>query len=155
MNQLLSEKAPPEVAEDGFALPVDGLASPNADYFSFTGHRRLALEMLIESVAAIKKNPDSEESQFERRWLLGVESDCPISAPMCFEAVAGCGIDFNDVSNNFQAALQRSPETLLNALTTVRGKINAGDFDITEPCLVDTPDFSLSIPFEYRQRSAG
>lgn len=155
MTELLLDQPSVESGEDNFVLPVEGAVSSTEDYFSSTGHRRLALEMLIDAVTVIKKDPDSKESQYERRWLLGVESNCPISAPMCFEAVAGCDIDVGDVSRNFLYVLQSNPDTLLNALTTVRKKIDNGDFDITDSYLVEMPDYSLAIPFDYRQRSAG
>lgn len=109
--------------------PLIDFANPREDYFSDVGHRRMALDMLIDSVNTITKDPQSRESMFERRWLLGTSNKCPVSSFMCFDAVGGGGVDVGDASINFVRALDNNPQTLSRALSLARKKISQDDFD--------------------------
>lgn len=152
MNALSSAIKSLDKNKDDFILPIDNIANPKDDHFTLYGHRRMALEMLIDSVKTIKSNPDSAASENERLWILGLRDNCLISAPMCFEAVSGGDIDVNDAANQFLKAVDSNPDMLLNALSVANSKLSRDEFEIG---FDQAHDYSLVSRSVTRQRPAG
>jgi hypothetical protein len=112
-------------------------------YFGTAGFRKLSLDMLIDATKTIVRNPESAEAAFERRWLLGVEDDCAIPAPLCFTSLGGLNIDVGTSGRQMVAMIDESPEKaamLLRALENAKARFDvvfddAGD---AEMHVVDT-----------------
>lgn len=123
-------------AED-FVLPEDKITQPDQfDVFSDTGHRRLALDLLIDAAVTVTTQPESDNGKYEYDWLLGIENDGVVTANDCFVSVAGCDIDVTLTRGNFMTALGRDPAALLKALKGARYKLSAGNlFEGMEHCL--------------------
>lgn len=129
---------------------------PGLDFFSTTGYRLMAVEMLIESVQDLKKFPDSETSEYQKNWLLGIEDAGLITGTFCIEAVAGDGVDIQEASIKFLAAAEKDPDGLLRALQNAKTRIRNG-----EECVAEDPDrieeYIINHPAvsAQRQRQAG
>lgn len=123
-------------AED-FVLPEGEIAGPDQlDVFSDTGHRRLALDLLIDAAIKASAQPESNDGKYEYDWLRGIESNGVVSSDLCFMSVAGCDIDVALTRGNFMTALSADPDTLLKALKGARYKLSAGNlFEGMEHCL--------------------
>lgn len=59
-----------------------------SDFFSETGYRLLALQLLKDAVSEIARDPLSDAAFDQELWLKG-RTDCAITAEICLEAVAG------------------------------------------------------------------
>jgi hypothetical protein len=125
------------------------------DYFTSFGHRQMALEMLIDSAKVVMLEKDPVQIEQEVKWLTG-EGHGPISAEMCFEFIAGYGVDCHAAANNFIRAAHEAPKDLLKSLVQARKRMEEGDFDRQgEPFLfdLDTPSGLRDDSHSYERQS--
>lgn len=108
---------------DAGGLQLD--CTVGADYFAEIGHRRLALEMLLDAAKTCVKQPDSREAAYEKRWLDGIEDDCPIPGTLAFEFLTGDGNRVEAVKQRFLSALDADGESLINTLEKARGRFES------------------------------
>lgn len=132
-----SEIEDPKLEENFAILFEQEFAQSNEDYFSDLGHRRLALDMLIDSVTTVKGNQNSKAAVHEKKWLLGISDNCPIPASMCFDAISSGDVDSKTAALKFCNALSTDSALLLKSLQQARVKLINGEFDFEIGDLVE------------------
>jgi len=120
---LRLEPVPVASSGPGPAALVDDISDPTCpvgkDYFAEVGHRRLALELLLDAAETCVKHPGSKEAQFEEHWLMGYEDDCAISGSLAFQSLVGRD-EIQAARVRFMAALKNDGASLLEALKDAR-----------------------------------
>lgn len=113
------------VADDAAEVELELDGAVGADYFTEIGHRRLALELLLDAAKTCVKQPGTREAAYERRWLDGIEDDCPIPGTLAFEFLTGDGNRVDAVKERFLSALATDGEALVSTLEKARGRFES------------------------------
>lgn len=114
-----------EAPSDAVEAELELGGAVGADYFTEIGHRRLALELLLDAVKTCVKQPGTREAAYERRWLDGIEDDCPIPGTLAFEFLTGDGNRVDAVKQRFLSALATDGEALVSTLEKARGRFES------------------------------
>ena len=98
-------------------------------FFASEGVRLMSIEMLLHTVRAIIKNPDSNESHDEYAWLEGKGRSAVVCASDCFDFIAEGGVDLDRATDAFLEALRTDPVALEDALLITRTRLRSGDYE--------------------------